>query len=190
MLSAIRANERGQSDEFKALMAQLRREEEQRAYERMTNPLPPMETFSDRFSTSNIAHAFAEANRPSRQTDFGDDDITYNDVHRQVMLIVNFMATILGVAATLWVIARWWSTPARLFLTMGGSLAVGVAEIALYFGYIWHLGAEKKKDQTFKEVKRVVQTWVIDADEKQELVGSERLLSGDTSLRRRKDATS
>lgn len=173
-------------------MAHLRREEEQRAYERMTKPPPPIETFSQRFPTSNVTHAFAEANRPSRQTDFGDDDVTYNDVHRQVMLIVNFMATILGVAATLWVLARWWSTPARLFLTMGGGIAVGIAEIALYSGYIWHLGAEKRKDRAFKEVKQVVQTWVIDAEEsvprekKKELIRAERFLSDEVSLRRRR----
>ncbi|KAK1753046.1 endoplasmic reticulum-based factor for assembly of V-ATPase-domain-containing protein [Echria macrotheca] len=158
------------SDEYKALMARLRRDEEQRAYERMTNPLPPTETFSQRFPGSNLAQTFAEANRPGRKDDLGDDDITYNDVHRQVMLIVNFMATILGVAATLWVLARWWSTPARLFLTMGGSIAVGIAEVVLYSGYIWHLGVEKKKDKTLKEVKQVVQTWVVGPEEKSGIV--------------------
>ncbi|KAK4235333.1 endoplasmic reticulum-based factor for assembly of V-ATPase-domain-containing protein [Achaetomium macrosporum] len=150
------------SDEYKALMARLRREQEQREYERMANPLPPMETFSQRFPNgSSMAQTFAAVNRPSREEDIGDDDITFNDVHRQLMLILNFLASILGVAATLWILARWWSTPARLFLTMGGSILVGIAEVAVYSGYVWHLGQAKKQDRTLREVKEIVQTWTV-----------------------------
>ncbi|KAK3348358.1 endoplasmic reticulum-based factor for assembly of V-ATPase-domain-containing protein [Neurospora tetraspora] len=180
------------SDEYKALMARLCRDEEERAYERMINPVPPMETFSQRFpSSAGMARAFAEANRPTRKEDMGDDDVTYDEVHRQLMLIFNFMVTILGVAATLWILARWWSTPARIFLTMGGSIIAGVAEVALYSGYVWHLGQAKKKDKTFKEVKEVVQTWVVGPEEK-EAAGKPIAIEGkestpeDTNLRRRK----
>ncbi|KAK3689651.1 endoplasmic reticulum-based factor for assembly of V-ATPase-domain-containing protein [Podospora appendiculata] len=152
------------SSEYKALMARLRRQEEQRAYERMTNPTQPMETFSQLFpGCANMAHSFAAANRPDRDEDVGGDDVTNDDVHRQLMLIFNIMVSIIGVAVTLWVLARWWSTPARLFLTMGGSLLVGVAEVALYSGYVWHLGEAKKKDKSFREVKEVVNTWVVGA---------------------------
>jgi hypothetical protein len=151
-----------QSDEYKALMERLRREQEQREYERMKNPLPPMETFSQRFPNStSLAHSFASVNKPSQAADMGDDDITYSDVHRQLMLIFNFVASILGVAATLWILARWWSTPARLFLTLGGSVLVGVAEVAVYSGYIWHLGQAKKQEGKLKEVKEVVETWTV-----------------------------
>lgn len=155
-----------QSDEYKALMARLRREEEQRTYERMTNPSSPMETFSQQFPNgANIAQAFAAVNRPAREADIGDDEVTYNDVHRQLMLILNFLASILGVAASLWILARWWSTPARLFLTMGGSILVGIAEVAVYSGYVWHLTEVKKKDKSFKEVKEIVQTWTVGTDD-------------------------
>lgn len=148
-------------------MVRLRQQQEQQEYARMTSPLPPMETFSQRFPNgSSMAQAFAAVNRPSREEDLGDDDVTYSDVHRQVMLILNFVASILGVAATLWILARWWSTPARLFLTLGGSIMVGVAEVALYSGYIWHLGQAKKQDRTLKEVREVVQTWALGAEEK------------------------
>ncbi|KAK3984241.1 endoplasmic reticulum-based factor for assembly of V-ATPase-domain-containing protein [Cladorrhinum sp. PSN332] len=176
------------SDEYKALMARLRREEEERAYERMTNPTSSMETFSQRFPTNaGMAQAFAAVNRPSRNDDTGDDDITFNDVNRQLMLILNFVLSILGVAASLWIIARWWSTPARLFLTMGGSLLVGIAEVALYGGYIWHLGEAKKKDKGFKEVKEIVQTWAVGADDEGVTVGGEKTSSpGDDTLRQRK----
>ncbi|CCC05354.1 hypothetical protein SMACR_08722 [Sordaria macrospora] len=180
------------SDEYKALMARLRRDEEERAYERMINPVQPMETFSQMFpSSTGMARSFAEANRPTRKEDMGDDDVTYDEVHRQLMLIFNFMVTILGVAATLWILARWWSTPARIFLTMGGSIIAGIAEVALYSGYVWHLGQAKKKDKTFKEVKEVVQTWVVGSEEKEAAdkpiaIEGKESTAEDTNLRRRK----
>ncbi|KAI7926701.1 hypothetical protein M0657_003531 [Pyricularia oryzae] len=150
-----------QSDEYKALMARLRREEEERAYERMINPPAPTETFGQQFPG---ARSFAAVNQPHSKADLGDDaeDVTYNDVHRQLMLILNFLVSIIGVGATLWVLARWWSTPARLFLTMGGSLVVGVAEVGVYYFYIWHLTDASRKDKKFKEQKEVVQTWVVE----------------------------
>ncbi|GAB1317495.1 hypothetical protein MFIFM68171_07705 [Madurella fahalii] len=173
------------SDEYKALMAQLRREEEQRAYECMTNPPPPMETFSQQFPNgTKIAQTFAAVNRPARDADIGDDEVTFNDIHRQLMLILNFLASILGVAASLWILARWWSTPARLFLTMGGSILVGIAEVAVYSGYVWHLAEVKKKDKTFKEVKEIVQTWTVGADHEPVTISGGSLLE-DANLRGR-----
>ncbi|KAK0725462.1 endoplasmic reticulum-based factor for assembly of V-ATPase-domain-containing protein [Lasiosphaeris hirsuta] len=183
------------SKEYKALMARLRRDEEQRIYDRMANPLSNLDAFAQRIPSgrTNMASAFAEVNRPGQDMDLGDDDVTLNDVHRQMMLILNVVVSILGVAATLWIVARWWSTPARLFLTMGGSLLVGVAEVAVYSGYIWHLGEAKKKDKTFKEVKEVVQTWVVGQDkddglgEKDESVAINHEESPeDANLRRRR----
>ncbi|KAK4222094.1 endoplasmic reticulum-based factor for assembly of V-ATPase-domain-containing protein [Podospora fimiseda] len=154
----------------------------------MTNPTPPMETFSQRFPTSTgMAQAFAAVNRPTQKDDTGDDDITFNDVNRQLMLILNFVLSIFGVAASLWVLARWWSTPARLFLTMGGSLLVGIAEVALYGGYIWHLGEAKKKDKGFKEVKEIVQTWAVGADDDGVTVGEKnKSFPRNENLRQRK----
>lgn len=185
-----------QSDEYKALMARLRRDEEQRAYERMTRPAPATETLSQRFPHSAMSHAFAEVNRPLRDSDTGDDDVSYNDVHRQLMLLLNFVVSILGVAGTLWVVARWWSTPARLFLTMAGSVVVGIAEVAVYQGYLWHLGEAKKKDGKVREVKEVMQTWVVGKEEGAVVVDAGAEHAGDADLvgdgnlrRRRKDPT-
>lgn len=148
-----------QSAEYKTLMARLRREEEERTYQRMaTRTLP---TFAQQFPASSLASQFADIHRPSTRADEGDDDVTLDDVHRQVMLVINFLVTILGCAATLWVLGRWWSTPARLFLTLGGSIVVGIAEVGVYQAYLWHLGQAKKKDGKQKEVKSVVETWVV-----------------------------
>lgn len=143
-------------------MARLRREEDARSYERLVNP-PKLETFRDRFP--NATHTFAEVNRPSKAADIGDDDITYDEVHRQVMLIINFLVSIAGVAGTLWVAGRWWSITARLFLTLGGSILVAVAEVAVYSAYIWRMGEAKQKQGVVREVKEVVQTWVVGQDD-------------------------
>lgn len=144
-------------------MARLRREEEERTYQRMaTRSLP---TFAQQFPASSLASQFADIHRPATKEDEGDDDVTLDDVHRQVMLVINFLLTIFGCAGTLWVLGRWWSTPARLFLTLGGSIVVGIAEVGVYQAYIWHLGQAKKKDGKLKEVKSVVETWVVGKDE-------------------------
>lgn len=146
-------------------MARLRREEEARKYERMVNPttFPTRETFNQRFPYSS-AQAFAAVNQPGSKEDIGDNEVTYNDVHRQVMLILNFVVSILGVAGTLWVAARWWSVPARLFLTMGGAVVVAVAEVSVYSIYVWKMGDAKKKQDAVREVKEVVETWVVGKD--------------------------
>nr|RBQ98133.1 hypothetical protein FVER53263_11618 [Fusarium verticillioides] len=91
------------SPEYKALMARLRREEEARSYERMMNPPPQHETFKDHFPS--ITASFAAANRPTSASDFGDDDVAMEEVHKQITLIINFLVSIAGVAGTLWVTA-------------------------------------------------------------------------------------
>lgn len=146
-------------------MARLRHEEAQRAYERMVKPPSKFESFHDHFPTST--QAFSQVNRPTSAADLGDDDVTLNDVHRQVMLIINFLVSILGVAGTLWVTSRWWSLPARIFLTMGGSIVVAIAEVAVYSGYMWRLDQAKQKQKSAKEVKQVVNSWVVGESEKE-----------------------
>ncbi|VUC24421.1 unnamed protein product [Clonostachys rosea] len=149
--------------EFKALMARLRHEEEERTYQRMVNASESRESFYDRFPHSS-RQAFASVNQPTSKDDLGDDDVTYEEVHRQVMLIINFVVSILGVAGTLWVVARWWSTTARLLLTMSGSIVVAIAEVAVYLIYVMKMGDAKKKQGAIKEVKEVVETWVVGKD--------------------------
>ncbi|KAM3480005.1 hypothetical protein MY8738_005208 [Beauveria namnaoensis] len=146
------------SPEYIALMAKLRRDEDARAYQRMINPPIPLETFKDRFP--NSARSFAAANKPTSDADIGDDDVTYNEIHRQVMLLINFLVSIAGVAATLWILGRWWSLPARLLLTMGGSILVAIAEVAVYGGYVWRMGEAKRKEDIRPERKEVMQTWI------------------------------
>lgn len=132
-------------------MARLRRDEEARAYERMVNP-------PDAYDTST----FAQVNRPVYAADTGDDGVTLSDVNRQVMLIFNFVLTMAGVAYALWMLARWWPTPSRLFLAMGGCIATGIVEYGLYAGYVWHLAEAARQEKTApKEVREVVNTWAV-----------------------------
>lgn len=147
-------------------MAKLRRDEDARAYERMINPAPALESFRDRYPDS--ARSFAAVNKPTSDADLGDDEITYNEVHRQVMLLINFMVSIAGVAATLWIVGRWWSLPARLLLTIGGSILVGIAEVAVYSGYIWRMGEAKRKEEHRSERKELVQSWIVGKDNQDE----------------------
>ena len=132
-------------------MARLRREEEARAYQRMINP-------PDAYDMSS----YAQVNRPVYAADTGDDGVTLSDVNRQVMLIFNFVVTMGGVAYALWMLARWWPTPSRLFLAMGGSIATGIVEYGLYSGYVWHLSEAARRDaKPPKEIREVVNTWTI-----------------------------
>lgn len=147
-----------QSEEYKALMARLRREEAARAYQRMVSPTPPTESFYDRFPTAAV-------NRPTHASDLGDeDDVSYAEVQRQVMLIINFLVSILGVAGTLWVAARYWSLPARLLLALSGAIVVAVAETAVYRVYLWRKGQARAKQKAVVETQEVVNTWVVGKD--------------------------
>jgi hypothetical protein len=161
-------------------MARLRRDEEERKYQRMISQPSSLD------APPNFAQQFAEVNRPADKADLGDDDVTMNDVHRQVMLVINFLVTIFGTAATLWIVARWWSTPARLFLTMGGTLLVAIAEVAVYSGYVWHIGEARKKDSKVKEVKEIVDTWVVNKEAEAKEVPSSKKDSGAVGARQRK----
>ncbi|KAI0381270.1 endoplasmic reticulum-based factor for assembly of V-ATPase-domain-containing protein [Hypomontagnella monticulosa] len=177
------------TEEYKALMARLRREEEERSYERMLKKASPRESFAQRYPTAPMAHSFAEVNRPINASDIGDD-IEHGDVQKQITLVINFLISIFGCGAALWLAARWWSVPARLFLSLGGSIVVAIAEVAVYSAYTWRMAEGEKSQKKVKEVKEIVQTWVVgeDGDENGKR-SDEKLLAQDsnteTNLRRR-----
>jgi len=137
-------------------MARLRREQESREYEQMTLAPPPMETFSQRFPSASTfdTHKSTE-----------EDEITYTDINRQMTLIINVLISIVCCAAALWMAARHWSTIARLLLSMSGSILVAVAEVVIYSGYMRRLGEAKSKERKVKEVKEIVNTWIVGGEE-------------------------
>lgn len=178
-------------------MSRLRREEEERSYHRMTNPPPPMETFAQHFPLSSAAHAFASSRQPIRTSNPDDDDeVTYSDVNRQVTLIFNVLVSIFACAGALWVVSKWWSTPARIALSMAGSLLVGIAEVVVYSGYIRRVSESKAREKGIKEVKEVVKTWVVSAGDEsaggdaleEPTAIKEKLDDGDFKAKKRKKA--
>ncbi|GKT48727.1 uncharacterized protein ColSpa_08908 [Colletotrichum spaethianum] len=169
------------SAEYKALMARLRREEEERTYQRMMKQPSRMETFSQQFpNAATRAHAFAEVNRPMRESDNGDDEVTLGDVQKQMMVILNFLISVIGVAATIWIAARWWSITARIFLTLAGSILVLVAEVAVYSGYVWRMTEAKANRNEPEEIKEVMQTWVLGEDGNGDKSGENKTMLLDT----------
>ncbi|OTA98870.1 hypothetical protein M426DRAFT_68909 [Hypoxylon sp. CI-4A] len=175
--------------EYKALMARLRREEEERSYERMLKKAPPRESFARRFPDAPMTHSFAEVNRPSNPEDLGDD-FEHGDVQKQITLVINFLISIFGCGAALWLAARWWSVPARLFLSLGGSIVVAIAEVAVYSAYTWRMAEGEKNQKKAKELKEIVQTWVVGDDDNKKGKDAQPISIGDetkpeTGLRQR-----
>lgn len=143
-------------------MQRLRNQEEQRQYERMLNPLPEKETFNQRFPNAAGGTAF-NPNTYHGQTGVDDvDDTTYQDVERQMALIINVLVSIIACAVAFWIVARHWSVPQRLALSMGGSLTVAAAEVVIYFGYIRRIQDAKTKEIKHKEKREVAESWVIE----------------------------
>jgi hypothetical protein len=162
------------SPEYTALMARLRAEEEARSYERMLHPPPTRETFSQRFPTADFSLG---ATAP---LDSEDDDLSYEEVHRQIILIINILVSIVCVAVFIWVAARHWSVGKRLGLSMGGSFAVAVAEVAVYGGYVRKVREAKRVERKKPEIKEIVRSWVLDKGEEKEdvIVGKEKEVDG------------
>ena len=138
-------------------MARLRREEEARAYERMTNPKAAAESFAQHFPKSPYAGLFPAAT----QTNNDEDEITYADVNRQLALILNILISIVACSVAIWLAARHWSTPTRLGLSMSGSGIVAVAEVVVYAGYLRRVKEAKERGKREVETKEIIKSWVI-----------------------------
>ncbi|QIW99732.1 hypothetical protein AMS68_005250 [Peltaster fructicola] len=84
------------SAEYKALMRRLRNEEEQRQYDRMTE-VPQKESFAARLPTGfNPQLAHGRSDVPEI------DDVTYQDINRQLTLIINVLVTVIASGVTIW----------------------------------------------------------------------------------------
>lgn len=163
LLLAIFLHELAQTSEFNALMVRLRREEEEKAYERMINPPLPVETFGQRFPISAHPELFDTAKLSKEEE---QDEVTFTDINRQMALIINILVSIVACSVAIWMVSGHWSTPKRLGLSMGGSGMVGVAEVVVYAGYLRRIREAKSKHRKAVEVKEIIKTWVIGGDEK------------------------
>lgn len=171
-------------------MARLRREEEDRAYERMIHPPLPSETFSQRFPKSSQANLF-----PASQADVGEDDeISYADINRQMALIINILISIVACSVAIWLAARHWSTPSRLGLSMGGSGMIGLAEVVIYAGYLRRLKEARERGKKEIEIKEVIKTWVIGPRDEDSMSYQSKLIepkqTHDEKVRKRKPTPS
>lgn len=172
-------------------MARLRRDEEERSYERMIRKAPPRESFAERFPLAPMAHSFAEVNKPSKESDMEVTDLEFGDVQKQMTLIINFLVSVFGCGAALWKAAQWWPVSARLFLSLGGALLVAITEVAVYSAYTWRMSEGEKKEAKMKEVQEVVKTWVVsEEDDKTHVKEPTPIIEEDaheleTSVRRR-----
>lgn len=125
----------------------------------MINPPAAIQTFAQKYPGASTYGAAAVTKSPVN-TD--EDDVSYEDVNRQITLIINVLVTIIASSVTIWMAARWWPTPARLALSMGCSLLIAAAEVAIYMGYIRRIKGAKTEEQRRKEAKEIVDTWIID----------------------------
>jgi len=130
----------------------------------MLHPPPTRESFTQRFPTAPI---FASHPTPAEHD---EDELTYDEVHRQIILIINILISIVCVACFIWVAARHWSVGKRLGLSLGGSLGVAVAEVAVYGGYVRKVKEAKAREKKKPEIKEIVRSWVLDKGEEKESV--------------------
>jgi len=142
--------------QYTALMTRLRAEQEALSYARMLHPPPTRETFHQRFP-----HAADYSLGASAPPDALDDDVSYDEVHRQIILIINILVSIVCVAVFIWVAARHWTVGKRLGLSMAGSLGIAVAEVAVYGGYVRKVKEAKMRERKKPEIKEIVESWVL-----------------------------
>ena len=129
-------------------MKDLRRQEEESAYERMTqrssgSSRPP--------PTSSFTPASAD----------DDAEITYADVNRQMALIINVLVSVVACSFAIWMASGHWSTPRRLALSMAGSGLVAIAEVVVYAGYLSRVKNAKERGKRRVETKEIMNSWVI-----------------------------
>lgn len=141
-------------------MQRLREQEEQRQYERMISPPLPAETFNQRFP--NAGSSFGSGINIGHNASDEVDDVTYAEVNRQMILIINVLISIVCTSVAVWMAARRWSVPQRLGLSFSSSTVVAVAEVAIYMGYIRRIKDAKTKERKVLETKEITDTWVID----------------------------
>ena len=143
-------------------MARLRKEEEARSYEGMVNPSLPGQPVNHRYPNghAHLLHSSATAGPDE------EDEVTYADINRQMAVIINVLLSIVACSAAIWIAAKSWSIPARLALSMSGSIVVAIAEVVIYAGYLRRVKEAKVKSKKQKEVKEVISTWVIDGKSK------------------------
>lgn len=139
-----------QPNKYQTLMQDLRRQEEERAYESML-----------RQPAHQNVKSVPGPSAMSSMTTVEDDEVTYSDVNRQMALIFNVIISIVACSYAIWMAARHWSTPQRLALSLGGSGLVAIAEVVVYAGYLRKIQEAKQRGKQQVETREIINTWVI-----------------------------
>ncbi|RMZ66142.1 ATPase vacuolar ER assembly factor Vma12 [Pyrenophora seminiperda CCB06] len=133
-----------QTPEYQALMARLRAEQKPSRMHGCCTHRPPVNYSRNGFPASSE-----------------EDDVSYEEVHRQIILIINILVSIVCVAVFIWVAAPSWSVGSRLGLSMGGAAGIAIAEVAVYGGYVRKVREAKRLEKKKPEIKEIVKTWVL-----------------------------
>ncbi|KAI1608731.1 endoplasmic reticulum-based factor for assembly of V-ATPase-domain-containing protein [Exophiala viscosa] len=112
---------------YVALMARLRREEEQREYANLVS---------------------------KRGLEIGLDE-EKDDISPQ--LVFNILLSIVMCAGAIFYLTRWWhSDGLRVLLSLSTGVVVGVAEVTVYAGYLRKVKLSKEKEVTKREKKQFI----------------------------------
>lgn len=75
--------------------------------------------------------------RPSNtDTKYQDDEYTYEDLKRDMSIIVDILISTVATPAAVWMVASSWEVSERLALAFICSLVVRVAKVVIFWGYI------------------------------------------------------
>ena len=108
-------------------MARLHREQEAREYARMLSSTSPANGRLAYFAAVSSGHGLDPADESAAAA--------LRESQQQVSVIVNLMASVVGVGAAVFALARWWDMPWRVLLAFGSALATAAAEGIVY--WIW-----------------------------------------------------
>ncbi|RPA99192.1 hypothetical protein L873DRAFT_1684444 [Choiromyces venosus 120613-1] len=125
------------TQEYKDLMARLRRQEEERVYNTLTNN--------------------------SQDVYEGEDEYTFQDLKSQLSITANVLLSTIATSVAVWMVASGWDVPQRFALAFTCSIVVCIAEVVVFNGYLRKVDESRKleKIKAKNEVKEVVNVWEI-----------------------------
>lgn len=147
-------------------MAALRRNEETRKYQQMLQFTPEKDT-NTRQSPEYSGLYMGSSPKNNSQNMENEDEITFADLSRQVALIINVFVSVIACSFAIWVVSRWWDTPTRLFLSISAGVLVSIAEVIVYGGYLRRLTEAKEREKRIIEKKEILDTWILQGDDRQ-----------------------
>lgn len=124
------------SEEYKALMARLRVEQERRDYRALV--------------AKQEAESLQAVGAPQDDELEGQDDISPS-------LVLNMLLSVVMCAAAAFYMTRWWPNDGvRVLVSLAVAVIVGVAEVTVYAGYLRKVEESRRKERKKRERKEVI----------------------------------